>query len=70
VATHSLEGSVYSVAIYNQAEAGQQYTVLVTATNNDEKNSDPASKTITTQVQGKLKLQVIAMTRSTVRFFT
>ena len=43
---------MYSVVIYDQAAAGQRYTVLVTATNNAGKNSDTVSKTITTQVQG------------------
>jgi len=69
VATQNLAGSVYSVVIYNQAEAGQQYTVLVTATNNGRKDSDTASKTITTQVQGKIKLQGMVMAHSAVSFF-
>jgi len=68
VATQTPGGSMYSVVVYNQAAAGQQYTVLVTATNNDGKTSDTANKTITTQVQGMWKQQGKVMTGSAVRF--
>jgi len=59
---------MYSVVIYDQAAAGQRYTVLVTATNNAGKNSDTVSKTITTQVQGMWKQQGKVMTGTVARF--